>query len=132
MAGVAVGIQSMLQHTLHQQCCAMKMPLFDVGDIYIGQLGRSYNTRQPIPSMLPVHVLVAGCPVQKLRFEMGDLYTVSVGNFFGCDAPSSTAPQLRGDVSIAFTCDPANKVGGRQQCFVCAAGGGGAFFGRGR
>lgn len=49
--------------------------------------------------------------LQKLRFEMGDLYTVSVGNFFGCDAPSSTAPQLRGDVSIAFTCDPANKVG---------------------
>lgn len=41
---------------------------------------------------------------------MGDLYTVSVGNFFGCDAPSSTAAQLRGDVSIAFTCDPANKV----------------------
>jgi hypothetical protein len=41
---------------------------------------------------------------------MGDLYTVSVGNFFGCDAPSSTAPTLRGDVSIAFTCDPDNKV----------------------
>jgi len=41
---------------------------------------------------------------------MGDLYTVSVGSFFGCDAPSSTAPQLKGDVSIAFTCDPANKV----------------------
>lgn len=47
--------------------------------------------------------------LQKLRFEMGDLYTVSVGSFFGCDAPSSTAPQLKGDVSIAFTCDPANK-----------------------
>lgn len=58
----------------------------------------------------PMSLVSVLCLLQKLRFEMGDLYTVSVGNFFGCDAPSSTAPQLRGDVSIAFTCDPANKV----------------------
>jgi hypothetical protein len=56
---------------------------------------------------------------------MGDLYTVSVGNFFGCDAPSSTAPTLRGDVSIAFTCDPDNKVGARGGV-VWARGGEGA------
>eukprot|EP00882_Tetradesmus_deserticola_P013219 GHRQ01014016.1.p1 GENE.GHRQ01014016.1~~GHRQ01014016.1.p1 ORF type:complete len:535 (+),score=251.96 GHRQ01014016.1:49-1653(+) len=47
--------------------------------------------------------------LQKLRFEFGDVYTVSVASFFGCEAPSSTGPKLWGDVSIAFTCDPANK-----------------------
>jgi hypothetical protein len=50
--------------------------------------------------------------LQKLRFEFGDVYTVSVASFFGCEAPSSTGPKLWGDVSIAFTCDPANKVCG--------------------
>jgi hypothetical protein len=48
--------------------------------------------------------------LQKLRFEFGDVYTVSVASFFGCEAPSSTGQQLWGDVSIAFTCDPPNKV----------------------
>jgi hypothetical protein len=48
--------------------------------------------------------------LQKLRFEFGDVYTVSVASFFGCEAPSSTGAKLWGDVSIAFTCDPANKV----------------------
>lgn len=47
--------------------------------------------------------------LQKLRFELGDLYTVSVQSFFGCEAASSTEPQLRGDVSIAWTCAPENK-----------------------
>ncbi|WIA32467.1 hypothetical protein OEZ86_003287 [Tetradesmus obliquus] len=47
--------------------------------------------------------------LQKLRFEFGDVYTVSVASFFGCEAPSSTRAKLWGDVSIAFTCDPANK-----------------------
>ncbi|WIA12333.1 hypothetical protein OEZ85_012387 [Tetradesmus obliquus] len=47
--------------------------------------------------------------LQKLRFEFGDVYTVSVASFFGCEAPSSTGAKLWGDVSIAFTCDPANK-----------------------
>lgn len=48
--------------------------------------------------------------MQKLRFEFGDVYTVSVSSFFGCEAASNTAQTLWGDVSIAFTCDPANKV----------------------
>eukprot|EP00879_Flechtneria_rotunda_P018339 GHRR01019236.1.p1 GENE.GHRR01019236.1~~GHRR01019236.1.p1 ORF type:complete len:223 (+),score=53.86 GHRR01019236.1:40-708(+) len=56
---------------------------------------------------------IACCAVlltlQKLRFEFGDVYTVSVSSFFGCEAPSSTGKLLWGDVSIAFTCDPANK-----------------------
>jgi hypothetical protein len=55
-------------------------------------------------------VLPALAALQKLRFEFGDVYTVSVASFFGCEAPSSTGPKLWGDVSIAFTCDPANKV----------------------
>jgi hypothetical protein len=54
--------------------------------------------------------LTAVAAPQKLRFEFGDVYTVSVASFFGCEAPSSTGPKLWGDVSIAFTCDPANKV----------------------
>jgi hypothetical protein len=48
---------------------------------------------------------------QKLRFEFGEVYTVSVSSFFGCEAPSSNADQLWGDVSVTFSCDPANKVG---------------------
>ena len=43
-----------------------------------------------------------------LRFKFGNVYTVSVAPFFGCEAPSHSGP-IRGDLSIAFTCDPANK-----------------------
>jgi predicted Zn-dependent peptidase len=46
--------------------------------------------------------------LQRLRFQFGEIYTVSVSSFFGCEAPSSTGAP-RGDVSIGFTCDPANR-----------------------
>eukprot|EP00877_Chromochloris_zofingiensis_P010305 jgi/Chrzof1/5528/Cz16g06130.t1 len=52
--------------------------------------------------------VLEGKLLQRLRFEFGDVYTVSVGSFFGMEAPSRKGT-LRGDVSVAFTCDPANK-----------------------
>jgi hypothetical protein len=38
------------------------------------------------------------------------LYSVSCSPFFGMEAASSSGPHLRGDLAIAFTCDPANKA----------------------
>ncbi|KAG2499479.1 hypothetical protein HYH03_002426 [Edaphochlamys debaryana] len=46
--------------------------------------------------------------LQRLRFVGGDVYTVAVSPFFGCVAPSQDGDP-RGDVAIAFSCDPANK-----------------------
>ncbi|KAL6755922.1 Metalloenzyme, LuxS/M16 peptidase-like protein [Haematococcus lacustris] len=46
--------------------------------------------------------------LQRMRFQFGEIYTVSVSPFFGCEAPSIKG-DVRGDVSISFTCDPANR-----------------------
>jgi predicted Zn-dependent peptidase len=46
--------------------------------------------------------------MQRMRFEFGDVYTVQVSSFFGCDAPSNQG-DIRGDVAITFTCDPMNR-----------------------
>eukprot|EP00798_Chlamydomonas_sp_ICE-L_P000548 gene548-1963_t len=46
--------------------------------------------------------------LQTLRFQFGEIYTVVVSPFFGCNAPSNDGDPS-GDVSIAFTCDPANR-----------------------
>mmetsp|Transcript_12208 Transcript_12208/g.26250 ORF Transcript_12208/g.26250 Transcript_12208/m.26250 type:complete len:1102 (+) Transcript_12208:74-3379(+) len=47
--------------------------------------------------------------LQRLRFQYGEIYTVAVSPFFGCEAPSNTGDP-RGDVSISFTCDPRNRT----------------------
>ena len=46
--------------------------------------------------------------LRKLRFESGDVYTCNVSPFFGCEAPSWQGP-IRGDVAIAFSCDPSSS-----------------------
>ncbi|KAJ9517538.1 hypothetical protein QJQ45_024978 [Haematococcus lacustris] len=46
--------------------------------------------------------------LQRMRFQFGEIYTVSVSPFFACEAPSYKG-DVRGDVSISFTCDPANR-----------------------
>ncbi|BDA41495.1 probable zinc protease PqqL [Coccomyxa sp. Obi] len=46
--------------------------------------------------------------MQKLRFEFGEVYTVSVAPSFSAEAPCSAKNYTDGDVAIAFSCDPDN------------------------
>ena len=46
--------------------------------------------------------------LQRMRFEFGDVYTVQVSSFFGCDAPSNKG-DVKGDIAISFTCCPKNR-----------------------
>jgi predicted Zn-dependent peptidase len=43
--------------------------------------------------------------LKKMRFQFGDVYSVSVSPYYGLEAPS-TPPPLRGDCAVSFSCDP--------------------------
>jgi predicted Zn-dependent peptidase len=43
--------------------------------------------------------------LKKMRFQFGDVYSVSVSPYYGLEAPSSPPP-LRGDCAVSFSCDP--------------------------
>ncbi|MEW5319769.1 MAG: hypothetical protein WDW38_010898 [Sanguina aurantia] len=92
-----------------------------IKDIQVDMVSPIGQTQITLPVMLVRGVarvelvwLSLGCRLletrllQRLRFQFGEVYTVSVAPFFGCEAPSNTG-DLHGSVSISFTCDPANK-----------------------